>query len=96
MVLNKNWMAHHDVAKDSNGNWYKSIPANEQVEEEGADQARGGRGQQAPGRLEEGWVQARDHIEDAVADDKSVESCSLPLEYADASPQVDCKGEEED
>ena len=54
MVLNKNWMAHHDVAKDSNGNWHQSIPANEQVEEEGADQARGGRGQQAPGRLEEG------------------------------------------
>ena len=41
-------------------------------------------------------MQARDHIEDAVADDKSVEPCSLPLEYAVASPHVDCKGGEED
>ena len=42
VVLYKNCMAHHDVAKGSNGHWHQSVPGGEQVEEEDVQQARDG------------------------------------------------------
>ena len=94
MVLYKNWMAHHDVAKGSNSDWHQPVQVDEQVEEEGVQQAGGGEAQQAPGRLKEGCVQAGGNIEDAVIDDDAVDSCSLLPQDADAGPQVDCKGDQ--
>ena len=66
------------------------------MEEEGVQQARDGGAQDAPGRLEEGCVKAGDNVEEAIADDEAVDSCSLLPQDADTRPQVDCKGDQTD
>ena len=96
MILHKDCVAHHDVAEGGNGHWHQSVPGSEEVEQEGVEQARDGEAQDAPRRLEEGGVQAGDNVEEAIADDQAVDSCSLLPEDAGPGPQVDGKGDQAD
>ena len=96
MVLDKDSVTHHDVAEGSNGHWNQPVPICEKVKEGEVDQARDGRAEYAPGRLEEGGVQARDNVDDAIADDQAVDPCSLFPQDAEPGPEVDCKGEQGD
>ena len=94
MVLYEDCMAHHEIAESCNGHRHQPVPGDEQVEDEGVHQADGGGAKHDPGRLEDAGVQAGDNVDDAVADNQTVDSVSLLPGDADTSPQVDNKGDQ--
>ena len=96
MILYKDGVTHHDVAERSDGNWDQSVPGGEKVKEEGVEEARYGRAENAPRRLEKGCVEARENVDDAVADNQTVDSSSLLPQDADPGQQVDYKGDQGD
>ena len=96
MVLHKDSMADHNITKSCNGQRHQSVPGSEQHHSEGVQQAEAGGAQDAPGRLEEGGVNAGDHVDSTVADDQEVESGSLLSMDAESGPQVDCEGDHRD
>ena len=77
MVLYKDCMADHEITEGCNGHRHQPVPGDEQVEDEGVQQADGGGAKHDPRRLEDGGVQARDNIDDAIADNQAVNSVSL-------------------
>ena len=73
--------------------WHQPVPGNGEVNEEDAEQTRGGRCKHTPRRLEEGGVHGGDNVDDAVADDQVVDPGPLLLQDAEPGPQVDHKGD---
>ena len=96
MVLHKDSMAHHDIAKSCNGQRHQSVPGSEKHRNKGVEAAEDGRVQDAPGRLIERGVDAEDNIGSTVADDQEVKSRPFLSVDADPGPQVDCKSEHSD
>ena len=96
VILYKDGVTHHDVAERSDGNWNQSVPGGEKVKEKGVEEARYGRAENAPRRLEKGCVEARENVDDAVADDQTVDSSSLLPQDADPGQEVDYKGDQGD
>ena len=73
---------------------HQPVPGNDEVGQKEVDQTGDGRAEHAPGRLNEGGVEAGDHVDEAVEDDQTVEARSLLPQDADARPQVDHKGDQ--
>ena len=73
---------------------HQPVPGYDQMEEEDVEEAGDGRAEQAPGRLDEGGVEAGGNIDEAVEDDQTVEACSLLPQDADTGPKVDHKDDQ--
>ena len=77
-----------------NKHWHQPVAQVDQVEEEDVDQAGDGRVEHAPRRLDEGGVEAGGHVDEAVEDDQTVETCSPLPQDAVSGPQVEHKGDQ--
>ena len=93
MVLNKDSVADHDVSEGSNGKRHQPVPGDEKRQEEGVQEAEDGGVQDAPGRLDEGGVDAGNNVEDTVADNQEVKPCFLLAKDTKPGPEVDNKGD---